>query len=208
MADRVLLYISAASDLASEREVLSRAITEIPTSLGWRITQTPVGDEPLALQAAAQADLHLLILGGDIRAPVGAEWLAARRAGRTPTLFLKDSAHTLAARFFIRDLEHYAVWRPFNDATDLRRQVLVLLVEHILDHAMHYQIAPDEFEKLRAWRKQLEAPEKKPADKTRGGAGASSVILSPERFVPTEGKLVGQAESKRKTDSLRTSDVD
>ena len=89
MADRVLLYISAASDLALEREVLSRAITEIPTSLGWRITQTPIGDEPLDLEAAAQADLHLLILGGDIRAPVGVEWLAARRAGRIPTLFLK-----------------------------------------------------------------------------------------------------------------------
>jgi len=42
MADRVLLYISAASDLALEREVLSRAIIEIPTSLGWRIIQTPL----------------------------------------------------------------------------------------------------------------------------------------------------------------------
>ena len=203
MADRVLLYISAASDLTAEREVLSRAITEIPTSLGWRITQTPIGDEPLALQAAAQADLHLLILGGDIRAPVGAEWLAAQRAGHTPTLFLKDSAHTLAARFFIRDLEHYAAWRPFNDATDLRRQVLVLLVEHILDHAIHYQINPDEFEKLRAWRKRLETPDKKPVDKTRGGAGASSVILSPERFIPSEGKLVSEIKPERPLDSGR-----
>jgi len=203
MADRVLLYISAASDLTAEREVLSRAITEIPTSLGWRITQTPIGDEPLALQAAAQADLHLLILGGDIRAPVGAEWLAAQRAGHTPTLFLKDSAHTLAARFFIRDLEHYAAWHSFNDATDLRRQVLALLVEHILDHAIHYQINPDEFEKLRAWRKQLETPDKKPVDKTRGGAGASSVILSPERFIPSEGKLVSEIKPERPVDSGR-----
>ena len=202
MADRVLLYISAASDLALEREVLSRAITEIPTSLGWRITQTPVGDEPLDLQAAAQADLHLLILGGDIRAPVGAEWLAAQRAGHMPTLFLKQSTpHTPAALFFIRDLERYAAWLPFNDAADLRRQVLVLLVEHILNHAIHYQINPGEFEKLRAWRTQLETPEKQPVDKTRGGAGASSVILSPERFVPSEGKLVGETKPKRKAGS-------
>jgi hypothetical protein len=203
MTDRVSLYISGASDLTAEREVLSRAITEIPTSLGWRITQTPIGDEPLALQAAAQADLHVLILGGDIRAPIGAEWLAARRAGHAPTLFLKDSAHTLAALFFIRDLEHYAAWHPFNDTADLRRQVLALVVEHILNHAIPYQVNPDEFEKLRAWRKQLETSEKKPEDETRGGAGASSVILSPERFIPSEGKLVSRAKSKRPVDSGR-----
>jgi hypothetical protein len=201
MADRVLLYISAASDLTLEREVLSRAITEIPTSLGWRITQTPIGDEPLDLEAAAQADLHLLILGGDIRAPVGAEWLATRRAGHMPTLFLKQSAHTPAALFFIRDLERYAAWRPFDDAADLRRQVLALLVEHILNHAIHYQINPDEFEKLRTWRKQLETSEKQPVDKTRRGAGASSVILSPERVISSEGKLVGETKSKRKAGS-------
>jgi hypothetical protein len=204
VADRVLLYISAASDLTPEREVLGQAVTEIPTSLGWRITQTPVGDEPLDLQAAAQADLHLLILGGDIRAPVGAEWLAAQRAGHMPTLFLKQSTpHTPAALFFIRDLERYATWLPFDDAANLRRQVLTLLVEHILNHAIHYQISPDEFEKLRAWRKQLETPDKKPVDKTRGGAGASSVILSPERFIPSEGKLIGQAEPKRTVDPGR-----
>jgi hypothetical protein len=73
MADRILLYISAASDLALEREVLSRAIVEIPTSLAWRIKQTPVGDEALDLEAVAVADVHLLLFGGDIRAPVGAE---------------------------------------------------------------------------------------------------------------------------------------
>ena len=197
MADRILLYISAASDLSFEREVLGRAIVEIPTSLGWRIKQTPVADEVLDLEAVAEADVHILILGGDIRAPVGAEWLAARRAGRLPTLFLKQGAHhTPAAQFFIHDLERHAVWRPFDDAADLRRQVLPLLTEHILKHTGHYQIGPEEFQKLHAWQKQLDTADKKSVDKTRGGAGASSVILSTERFTPSEGKLVGQLKSK------------
>jgi hypothetical protein len=199
MADRILLYISAASDLDIEREVLGRAITEIPTSLGWRITQTPVADEPLDLEAAARADVHFLVFGGDIRAPVGAEWLAARRAGHMPTLFLKQGvAHTPAALIFIRDLERHAAWHPFDDAADLRRQVLALLTEHILRNTTHYQIGPDEFEKLRAWQKQLEASEKKTVDRRHGGAGASSVILSTERFIPSEGKLVGRAKPKNK----------
>src|SRR5512136_2327830 len=152
MADRILLYISAASDLSFEREVLGRAIVEIPTSLGWRIKQTPVAEEPLDLEAVAAADVHVLVLGGDIRAPVGAEWLAARRAGRLPALFLKQGAHhTPAAQIFVRDLERHAAWRPFDDAADLRRQVLGLLTGHILNHAARYRIGPEEFAKLRAW---------------------------------------------------------
>jgi len=196
MADRILPYISAASDLALEREVLGRAIVEVPTSLAWRIKQTPIGDEVLDLEAVVAADVHLLLFGGDIRAPVGAEWLAAQRAGRLPTLFLKqDVPHTPAAVVFIRDLRH-ADWRAFGDAADLRCQVLALLTEHILSRAVHYRIGPEEFEKLRAWQKQLDSSEKKSVDKTRGGAGASSVILSTERFTPSEGKLIGQPKSK------------
>ena len=196
MADRILLYISAAADLVLEREVLGRAIVEIPTSLGWRITQTPVGEERLDLEAVATADVHLLLMGADIRAPVGVEWWAARRAGRLPTLFLKQQVHhTLAGLIFIRDLERYADWRPFVDTANLRRQVLALLTEHIVDHAAGYRISPDESARLRAWRKQ-QVTDKKSVDERRGGAGASSVILSTERFTPSEGQLVGQPKSK------------
>jgi hypothetical protein len=42
MADQILLYISAAEDLRPEREILSRAVTEVPVSLGWRIVHSPV----------------------------------------------------------------------------------------------------------------------------------------------------------------------
>jgi hypothetical protein len=191
MPDRILLYISAAPNLTLEREVLGRATIEIPTTLGWRVRQTPGADERLDLQAVARADVHLLIMGGDIRAPVGAEWLAAQQAGRTPALFLKqDINRTPAGTIFVRDLERYAAWRPYDDASDLRRQALLLLTDHILERADYYDIRPDEFRKLRAWRKQVETAEKQSPDQTEGGAGASSVILSPERFVPFEGKLV------------------
>ena len=92
MADTFLLYISAASDLEHERDILGRAVTEVPVTLAWRIVQTPLHGDPPDMQAVAQADLYLLLLGGDIRAPVGLEWQVARRAGRTPVLFLKQGA--------------------------------------------------------------------------------------------------------------------
>lgn len=199
MPDRILFYISAAPDLTLERETLGKAAIEIPTSLGWHIKQTPGPDERLDSEAAAQAEVHLLIMGSDIRAPVGAEWLAARRAGRTPTLFLKQGVvHTPSATVFIRDIERHAAWRPYEDAADLRHQVLNLLVEHILDRADYYRLSSDEFGKLRAWQKEIGRGEKKVVDQTRGGAGASSVILSPERFTPSGGKLIQSRKPRDK----------
>jgi hypothetical protein len=68
--------------------------------------------------------------------------------------------------------------------------VLQFLAEHILDQAEYYRLSPDEFQKLRAWRKQIEKSEKKAVDQRQGGAGASSVVLSPERFTPSDGTLI------------------
>ena len=72
----------SAADLEPERDLLAWAVTEVPVTLGWRIVQSPGGDEPADLETVAQADVHLLLLGSDIRAPIGQEWIAARRAGQ------------------------------------------------------------------------------------------------------------------------------
>jgi hypothetical protein len=65
--------------------------------------------------------------------------------------------------------------------------VLKLLVEHLLDRTNDYGITPQEFQKLRAFQKQLDQADKQPLDQTRSGAGTGSVILSAERFTPSEG---------------------
>ncbi|MDQ4076092.1 MAG: hypothetical protein M3220_07575, partial [Chloroflexota bacterium] len=106
MTEQVRLYISAASDLEGEREILGRAVTEIPVDLGWRIAQSPRRNDPVDEDAVVRADVHVLLLGSDIRAPVGLEWLAARRAGQQPLPFLKrDVRRTPAAMEFIRYIE-------------------------------------------------------------------------------------------------------
>jgi hypothetical protein len=197
MADNVLLYISAAPYLTMEREVLSRATAEIPTSLGWRVTQTPAVGEPLDLEAAAAAHIHLLVLSSDIRAPLGVEWLAARRVGHMPVLFLRQAVpRTLAALAFVRELERYTVWRTYRDAADLHRQALALLTERILSDAIYYQIGSGELERLRAWQEQLEKAARQPEEPTSRGAGAGGVIFSLERYVPSQGQLVGPAEAE------------
>jgi hypothetical protein len=191
MADQLLLYVSAAPDLEREREILGRAVVEIPVSLGWRIVQSPLRDEPADLGAVASASVHLLLLGGDIRAPIGQEWIAARRAGRRPALFLKQGIlRTPAASNFIRYVEQQAAWQPFKDGPDLRRQVLRLLADHLLQHAGHYALSPAELARLEAWRAGLQAEASAIDEGLRGGAGESGVVFSPERYVPSEGILL------------------
>lgn len=193
MIDKLRLYISAAPELRFERDVLARAIAEIPTSLGWTITQTPGSDHEPDLDAIAQANVHLLILGSDIQAPVGLEWATARRAGNSVALFYKSSSlQTQAAQAFVREAAKFGRWQGFSDAFELRWRALRLLVDHILGHGARYQISTAEAETLRTWRKTLNAraKDKKTVDDRRGGAEQSAVILTTERFTPSEGRLL------------------
>lgn len=191
--DSIRLYISATPDLELEREMLAKAIIEIPTSLGWHLGQTPKGDMEVDLDAVAQADLHVLILGSDIKAPVGLEWQTARRWGRLPILFEKDTAHTQAADAFRRELSRAAEWHPYQALADLRRHVLDHIVRHLLAHSDDYSLPINELERLQQWQKGLRKPSKSSAkanDPIHGGADASAIILSEERFTPSQGKLI------------------
>jgi len=182
----VIIYISAASDLMAEREALARMIAELPVTLAWRIIQTPLRAEPLELEAVAAADLYYLLMGSDIRAPVGLEWLTAQRAGRPVSAFLKQAVgRTPAGQVFINQTK--VAWQPYTDAADLRRQARQILVNHLTRHALQYALTPAELEQLAA----LEEAQAEPAQAAGGQeAGQSAVILSRERYMPSEGVIV------------------
>lgn len=182
----VTIYISAASDLMAEREVLGRMIAGLPVTLAWRIGQTPLGVEPLDLEVVRQADLYLLLLGGDIRAPVGLEWHTAAYARRPINAFLKQGlARTLAGQAFVR--ETGVDWQPFRDPAHLRRQVERLLADYLLRHAIRFALTPPEVERLTDLLK-TEAETEQPAGGE--GTGHSAVLLSRERYLPSEGVIV------------------
>ena len=196
MVDILHLYISAATDLSQEREGLSRAVAEIPVTLGWRVIQSPAHGEAVDSAAVAQADYHILLLGSDIRAPVGLEWRLARHANRLPVAFLKQNmVRTMAALDFIRYIEDQTTWRKYKDIADLHYQALHLLAEHILTQATYYALKSAEIEKLTAWVGTLDAAKNEPPV-LHGGIGESSVVISPERYIPSEGVLI-QAKPKK-----------
>jgi hypothetical protein len=182
----VTIYISAASDLMAEREALGRMIAGLPVTLAWRIMQTPLGAEPLDLEAVQQADLYLLLLGSDIRAPVGLEWHTAAYTGRPISAFLKQGlARTLAGQAFVRNTG--VEWQPFSDAAHLRRRVERLLAEFLLRHAVRFTLTPLEVEQLTVLLKPETETDQPPGGE---GTGHSAVILSRERFMPREGVIV------------------
>lgn len=185
----VLIYISAASDLMAEREALARMIATLPVTLSWRIVQSPLKAEPLDLDALQTADLHLLIMGGDIRAPVGLEWHWVQQSRGVSIPFLKQElARTPAGQAFVR--QHRIAWRPFKDAADLSRQVQRLLAEHLLRHASRHALTPVEMEQLKA----LQTAEPALEQPTHGeGTGHSAVVLSRERFMPSTGILLDES---------------
>jgi hypothetical protein len=201
MADILRLYISAASDLESERESISRSVPEIPVTLGWRVVQSPIHGDAVDMNAVTEADVHILLLGSDIRAPIGLEWQLARRANRTPVAYLRENGmRTMAALDFIRFLEDHGSWHKYKNLADLHQQVLKYLADHILAHTSYYALRSAELEKLTAWRKKLETPEKG-IPELHGGIGESSVVLSPERYIPSSGVLIqekpGAGKKKR-----------
>jgi hypothetical protein len=186
----VTIYISAASELMAERETLARMIATLPVTLAWHIVQTPIRDtDSLDLEALLSADLHILVMGSDIRAPVGLELLTAHRANRPILTYLKRAVpRTPAGQVFIRDAQ--VVWRPFQTATDLSQQVQRMLVEHLVRSAHMYDLTPDEVAQLEALPSQ-DASNEPTAQSNE--AGRSAVILSHERFEPRDGIVVEES---------------
>jgi hypothetical protein len=201
MVQPVLFYISAASDLEAEREVLGRAVTEIPVDLAWRVVQSPGGNGPVDLDAIADADVHILLMGSDIRAPVGLEWQVARQTGQQPRAFLRqDALRTPAGQAFVRLVREAQGWEGYPDLATLRRTVLRLLADHVMEHAIRYALRPEELVRLQSWRNSLAQSADEVDEETRGGAGDSSVLLSRERFEPSGGILIGGGQANAPTD--------
>jgi hypothetical protein len=199
VAARLRIFTSVAPDLRAEREIIGRAIARLPVSLGWVINYTPSADEALspALDAVAAADFYVILLGSDIRAPMGSEFVVARRTGKRILAYVKNVLHTPAARVFMRDAS--LNWKHLPAEEELGPLLQRGLVEQILEGAEAYGISPVDWEGLSALlaeltdQEQLE-PEKEKHPPGYRGAGKDAVIVSPGSDVPRDGVLIEKSE--------------
>jgi len=182
------LYVSVDLDLGKERELLGRSLIEIPLDAGWEITYSPRGNSPLKPGKIISADIHIVLMGGDIRAPVGQECFLAMRNGRPLIPLLKTGVNrTPAAVDYVRYLGKHNQWQPYSDFQQLRFIFLSILTSKLVNMASKFRLTKSEFEKLLIWQGEVEQQTKESLGDLRGGAGESSVILSVDRFYPSDG---------------------
>src|SRR5262245_13623931 len=183
----VTIYISAAPELMAEREALAQMIAKLPLTLAWHIVQTPREGELVDSAALQLAGLFFLIMGSDIRAPIGTEWHLAQQTRRQIIPFLKQGvAQTPAGQVFVRDIR--VSWRPFTNTTQLSRQAQQLLIEHLLLYAVEYELTPTEIIELE---KRLTTAAPVETEEAKG-AGHSAILISRERYVPNEGIIIDE----------------
>lgn len=177
MAPRLQIFVSVGPDLQEEREFLGQALARFPASLGWALSYTPSSDQhhPPDPGPIASSDFYLLILGGDIWAPMGWELSTAQRFGKRPLAFAKKTDRTPAALVFYRQAD--VSWERFETAASLSHHVQTKLATRLVAEPERYGLAVEEWQTLSAFLQERVALS--PEQVTGQGAGESGVILSP-----------------------------
>jgi len=184
MATRVRIFISAAPGEEPARELLGRALAELPVNIGWVIKRTPDVD------SVPECHLFALVLGSDIWAPVGLELWWARRTEKPILVYAADAIRTPAGQAF-RQENAFLDWRRYADLPVLRRVFLRDICHFLLRHPDRYGVTVVETETLRGFVAQLEqSPASHPIG-TATGAGGGGVILAPGKDMIPGARLVG-----------------
>jgi hypothetical protein len=198
MTSRLKVFVSVGPDLEMEREVVGKAIAELPLSVGWVIKHTPLrgeSGEP-AMEAVSTCDFYALLVGADITAPMGAELHVARRSGKRIVAFLKETSRTPAAYVFVKRLPEE--WQRFSEQRELERLFRRSLVDQILERPESLGISVADWEALSVLSTELADETSPPHEEEpvprHGGAGSDAVIVSPTRDVPSGGVLVDKKQ--------------
>lgn len=197
MATQVRLFVSAAPAEDGARELLGRALAELPINVGWVIKRTP------DLDSVAECHLFALVLGRDIVAPVGLELWWARRTEKPIVAYVAEVNRTPACQVFFQDNLHLN-WRTYGDFAALRRAFLLDMSRFMLAHSERYGVTVLDAEILREYMSRLEksasvSSSNDKADKglwaKAQGAGGGGVILAPGKDTPRGARVIGEDRS-------------
>jgi len=193
MATRVRIFISAAPGEEPVRELLGRALAELPVNIGWVIKRTPNVD------SVPESHLYVLVLGADIWAPVGLELWWARRTEKPILAYAADAGQIPAGRTpagqAFRQENVLLDWKRYADLPALRRAFLRDICRFLLLHPDRYGVTVVEVETLRGFAAQLEQPSTPLPIGKATGAGGGGVILAPGKDVTPGARLIGDTSA-------------
>lgn len=185
MPTQVRMFVSAGPAEEPVREVLGRALAELPINVGWAIKRTPDVD------SVAESHLFLMILGADITAPVGQELWWARRTEKPILAYRAEVMRTPACQVFLQENSGLD-WRNYRAAPGLRRACLKDLGVFLLRHTERYGLTLPEIEALHGFLGALEKSQPAATPRKATGAAGGGVILAPGKDEPSGARIVGE----------------
>lgn len=113
--------------------VIGRAIARLPVADRAEIRRTPLLGAPDedVYELIANVDRVYFLMGEDITAPAGMEWLIAWKLERSVFPLRRGNRRTPAAQEFLRGIP--IQWQMFHNSSDLAR-IITLDMARILNH--------------------------------------------------------------------------
>lgn len=183
MPTQVRLFISAGPEEEPAREVLGRALAELPITVGWKIKRTPDVD------SVAECHLFALVLGRDIVAPVGLELWWALRTEKSVIAYRAAVPRTPAGQVFVQE-NAFLTWTDYATLPALRRAFLKDIGRFLLAHPDRYGVSLLEAETLRSFLARLDESAPAPAPPKAEGAAGGGVILAPGKDTPRGARII------------------
>ncbi len=191
MAETLRLFVSATRDLEDERAVIGRAIARLPVQIGVEIRRTPLLGAPYedVYELIANVDRVYFLMGEDITAPAGMEWLIAWKLERSVFPLRRGNRRTPAAQEFLRGIP--IQWQMFHNSSDLAR-IITLDMARILNHPKNrYGLTLTELEQLNLYAKAVEQRGLQVQGEA-GGAQGGGVLLDLGHREPIDGVLLSE----------------
>lgn len=186
MAETLRLFVSATKDLEAERAIIGRAVAELPVKIGIEIRRSPATGATYEelYELIGNCDRVYFLMGRDITAPSGAEWLIAWKLERSVMPLRLAGLPTPAGQDFMRLLP--SGWQRFATGTELARLVTLDLID-LLNHPKNrYGLTVTELELLTLHRKRVKQMRTR-ALAEPGGAEGGGVLLDEGHREPLMG---------------------
>ena len=179
MAKELAVYVSASPEMDAECELLGQLLAGLIPSIQWTIKRTPGRRQRANPDANALQNSHffVMLLGMDIKAPMGVEWNLSGEFGLARFIYRKVSVSSSPATSYF--VHHSAVeWQPYRHPRGFvqrfERDLLEELVKGTPGYGLQVRHIAEVVQRLDALR-QWEGAEM--AQENRRGAGRGGVIL-------------------------------
>jgi hypothetical protein len=178
MERQLSLYISAAPEMDAECELVGQTLAGLTKGVRWVIRRTPSSREPVNpdLVALRASQFYLMLLGTDLVAPMGVEWMAAREAGLAVFAFRPVARLASPAAAYLGKSAGVE-WRSYRSAQEFARAFEQDLITRLVEGTPGYGLELADIEELGQRLRALREGHETPAADERRGAGRGGVIL-------------------------------